>query len=306
MINQRLLVLGWHNVEGSWCFPSPPGSGTRGIQRQFRALKRYANVVPLGWALRELTMGRPLPRRSVAITFDDGYRDTLEIAARMLERLELPATVFLVPGILSGDVNPWWERLGWAFAKGGAGQVEWEGERLPLANSRSRLGAFKLVSERLKRRDRRQRERSTDELVSLLAPRGTYRADDLFLDWDGARALCRTMAIGSHSMHHAILAEESPEVQREDLAESRRRLQEELAVEADLFAYPNGAAGDFGPATVAAAELAGYSYSVTTQGGVNRPDTPPHEIRRWVVYPERGVAGLGVIPRDLVKAGLGR
>ncbi len=42
--------------------------------------------------------------RGVAITFDDGYRDNLLIAAPMLIEREMPFTVFVAPGLaLSGD-----------------------------------------------------------------------------------------------------------------------------------------------------------------------------------------------------------
>lgn len=306
MTNQRLLVLGWHNVEGSWCFPSRAGVGTRGMEQQLRALRRFANVVPLGAALRALGEGRPLPPRAVAITLDDGYRDTLTLAAPMLGRLGLPATVFLVPGILAGTVDPWWERLGWAFARGRADVLEWGDHRFSLKDTAARGRAFKVVAEQLKHRDYQQREKSMDELVELLAPQGTYRPEELFLDWDEALPLRRTMEIGSHSMKHAILSEELPETQREDLRESRRHLETKLEVEVDLLAYPNGTARDYNSTTIAAAKDAGYTYAVTTEGGWNRPSTPPYEIRRWCVSPGRGLPGLGVIPRDLLRATLTR
>ncbi|MGH8886585.1 MAG: hypothetical protein ACRDYX_15695, partial [Egibacteraceae bacterium] len=47
----RLLVLGYHNVNGTWCFPSRPGAGRRGLERQLRALRRVARVVALDQAL---------------------------------------------------------------------------------------------------------------------------------------------------------------------------------------------------------------------------------------------------------------
>jgi len=56
--------------------------------------------------------------RTVAITFDDGYRSQL-VAADVLERLAWPATFFVVPRFLDGGLTdgPYWERwdhLTWA------------------------------------------------------------------------------------------------------------------------------------------------------------------------------------------------
>ncbi|MGH8895993.1 MAG: polysaccharide deacetylase family protein [Egibacteraceae bacterium] len=303
----RLLVLGYHNVNGTWCFPSRPGAGRRGLEGQLRALRRVARVVALDQALRDLAEGRPLPPRAVAITFDDGYRDTLELAAPLLAQLGLPATTFLVPGILSGQVNPWWERLGWAFTTARADAVDFEGQRLALRDPAARRRAFRRVGERLKRRDRRQREEAADQLVEALSPTGAYHPQELFCDWDGARALMRAgMAIGSHSMYHAILSEESGEAQHADLLDSRKLLEAELDAPIDLFAYPNGASADYDSTTIAAAEAAGYTHAVTTQDGWNRRSTPPYEIRRFVMYPERGVTGFSVLARDLVRTARAR
>ncbi len=304
----RLLVLGYHNVDGTWCFPSPPGAGRRGLERQLRTLRRVARVVALDQALRDLAEGRPLPRRAVAITFDDGYRDTLTVAAPMLAQLGLPATAFLVPGILSGEVNPWWERLGRAFTTGRAETIDFQERRLGLHGAAARRRAFRWVADQLKRRDRQRREEATGRLVEALCPAGTYHPEALFCDWDSARRLMRAgMAIGSHSMYHAILSEESGEAQSADLLDSRKLLEAELDAPIDLFAYPNGSAADYDPTTIAAVGTAGYTHAVTTRDGWNRPSTPPYEIRRFVMYPERGVAGFAVLARDLiaVRAGPG-
>lgn len=49
-----------------------------------------------------LEYGAPLPRRPVAITFDDGYRDVLWNAVPVLARLHMPATMYVVTGRVSG------------------------------------------------------------------------------------------------------------------------------------------------------------------------------------------------------------
>ncbi|MGH8932390.1 MAG: polysaccharide deacetylase family protein [Egibacteraceae bacterium] len=297
----RLLILGWHNVEGSWCFPSRVGAGRRGLEQQFRVLRRLANVVPLDLALQNLSEGRPLPARSVAITFDDGYRDTLTIAAPLLASLDLPATVFLVPGILDGQVDPWWERLAWAFTRGSVEQIEWEGERLLLGGPGGRRRGSEKVGEMLKRRNRRQRELAIEQLVDLLAPSGSYLPGEMFLDWDGARELVRQgVTIGSHSMHHPILSREPVEAQQAELGESRRLLETRLRVTVRLFCYPNGTKSDYDAATIAALDTAGYTHAVTVQSGLNSRSTPAYELHRVVMQPERGAAGLAIIARDLL------
>jgi peptidoglycan/xylan/chitin deacetylase (PgdA/CDA1 family) len=296
-VADRLLVLGWHNVDSTWLFPSRPGTGPRGLERQLRFLRRYANVVDLREALAALATGRPLPARAVAITFDDGYRDQLELAVPMLERLGLPATFFLIPGVLSRAVRPWWELVAWAFRRASPDAVSWEGTVWPLRSAAERRSSLLAVAERLKRRSRAARDAALEELTTLLAPGGDPSDDRMFLDWDGARRLARgRLTVASHTFHHGILSQEDEQAQLDDLLVSRRQLEQELEVEVDLLAYPNGRLGDYDEATMAAARRAGYSHAITTMPGWNRPSTPPYEVLRFVQQPERGVPGLAIVP----------
>ncbi len=299
----RLLVLGWHNVESTWCFPARPGTGLRGLARQLRILRAVANVVPLAAALADLTAGRPLPPRAVAITFDDGYRDNLTLAAPLLRDLRLPATCFLVPGLLHGTTRAWWEELASAVTHARAPVIAWEGRTYSISTREERNLAARALSDALKGRDRAARDAALDELTGLLDPVRSYAAADHFMDWEEALRLREYMEIGSHSLYHAILAQESLDAQVTDLCTARAQLQERLGVDAPVLAYPNGTAADYTAGTLAAASRARHSHAVTTRRGINRVATPPYEVRRTVMSPERGVTDLRKILRDVLTSG---
>jgi peptidoglycan/xylan/chitin deacetylase (PgdA/CDA1 family) len=277
----RLLVLGYHNIESTWFWPSRPGAGIATFARQMRVLHRIANVVPLEDALDALAAGRPLPPRAVALTFDDGYRDNLELAAPVLRGYRMPATIYLVPGFLSGEQHAWWERLGWAVGRARARRVRLDGHELVLGDDGAALRAVETL---VKRMTHDGRMNAVERLVEDLRPSGEYRADELFLDWDAARGLVPAgMTVGSHTLSHAILGRETAADQRVDLRESRRLLQRELSAEVATLAYPNGTRDDYDDATFAAAREAGYSHAVTAWGGPVSADAPPFEITRTMV-----------------------
>ena len=79
----------------------------RSFARQMRLLRalryRVIGFEQLAELLRER---RPLPRRTAVITIDDGYRDNLEIALPVLRARGMPATLFLVSGLI-GASNRW-------------------------------------------------------------------------------------------------------------------------------------------------------------------------------------------------------
>lgn len=80
----------------------------RAFARQMRllALLRY-RVVGFEEVAAALRDGRPLPRRAVALTIDDGYADNFEIAYPILRRRRFPATLFLVSRRLGANAD--WE-----------------------------------------------------------------------------------------------------------------------------------------------------------------------------------------------------
>lgn len=299
---RTLVIFGWHNVAGTSFFHQSDPGGIGGLRRQLTWLSRAASVVALSDAVACLAGGRALPRRAVAITFDDGYRDNLDHAVPILEELGLPATFFLVPELLTDRVTPWWERLAWAAGRASVARtLRWR-DVLVTPPGLDRGDSMDLLYELLKAMDEQTRRSAVDELVELFQPVGAQPPSPI-MDWDDARELVRRgFTVGSHSMRHSILANEAPAAQASDLAESRAHLEAGTGARVDLLAYPNGSARDFDKVTVAAALEAGYCAGVTTIPGWNGADTPLMELRRFVLSPESGPAGLATIPRHMVRA----
>jgi peptidoglycan/xylan/chitin deacetylase (PgdA/CDA1 family) len=103
---QLLPILLFHRVTDL----IPPDGLTVGTER-FRAICRLLRdgfrVVPLDEVARLLRERRPFPLRTVAITFDDCYRDNLD-AARILAEHGLPAAFFVPTAFVGTDhVFPW-------------------------------------------------------------------------------------------------------------------------------------------------------------------------------------------------------
>lgn len=290
-MSKRLLVLGWHNVAGTYAFPSSGEAGRKGFAQQMRVLARTTNVLALDDALERLAGGAPMPSRAVAITFDDGYADNLTLAVPILEHLGLPATFFLVPGLLSGESDPWWETLGWAIFSSPLDTFDWEDITFTLGDDGARGSAYDRLVPLLKFRPRADRDAAMTALLAMLSPQG--EPPRLFMDWSGARELVRRgFSVQSHTCTHPVLSQETPAEQQRELVEARKQLEEELSIEISTLAYPHGGPPDYDAHTLKAASAAGYSWGITTREGFTTRDTAPLEILRCVVYPERGVIDL--------------
>jgi peptidoglycan/xylan/chitin deacetylase (PgdA/CDA1 family) len=81
------------------------------FRRQMEALLEFGSrIIRLDAALELLL--RAVPDYYVCVTFDDGYRDTLENAAPILRELGIPATVFLPTAMIDGRESFYWYRRG--------------------------------------------------------------------------------------------------------------------------------------------------------------------------------------------------
>jgi peptidoglycan/xylan/chitin deacetylase (PgdA/CDA1 family) len=103
----RVMILCYHGVtaRAERMAEDPTGLHIRAerFEAQLEHLRRHYRVLPLGEYLAARRGGRPLPPRSVVITFDDGYRNFYTMAAPRLRVRGLPASLFLTVGEIGAE-----------------------------------------------------------------------------------------------------------------------------------------------------------------------------------------------------------
>jgi peptidoglycan/xylan/chitin deacetylase (PgdA/CDA1 family) len=103
------------------------------FEAQMRELRDSGRIVALGDCLAALESGEPFADDRVAVTFDDAFENFDSVARPVLERLGIPATLFVptdfvdgrAPGPLAGaeDLPPvGWKRLA-EWAAGGSVEI---------------------------------------------------------------------------------------------------------------------------------------------------------------------------------------
>jgi peptidoglycan/xylan/chitin deacetylase (PgdA/CDA1 family) len=100
--------------------------------------------------------------------------------------------------------------------------------------------------------------------------------------------------LAAHTIHHLNLTERGPEELEEEVAGSRKILEEEFNVPVNNFCYP---AGQFDETVVEAVEEAGYIGATTENSGYAEKDKP-YELARLEIARESHVAGLAAALRN--------
>ena len=235
-------ILCYHSVaqpsEAAWIEPENHLAPEQ-FERQLAFLARHRRVLALDEVVSAVEQGVALPAGAVVITFDDAYRDTLTVAAPLLARYGLPATLFLVTGWIDRQEAPEADQVHAALMHRTRDELVWGGERFNLCRAVARRAAFESVMKPLVTADRRGRARMLQEVRAQLAPAGA--APRLLLTWDEIRRL-RTefpgITLGVHTGNHLDLtAHPRPAV----LAECQVCVCDfarELGDRPQFFAYP--------------------------------------------------------------------
>jgi peptidoglycan/xylan/chitin deacetylase (PgdA/CDA1 family) len=229
-------------------------------------------------------------RRTVFLASDDGYANTLSVAAGILESFALPWSCFIsTRHIDTGARNPaFLARLFLLFAADGRYLLPHLDEPVMLGRARDPdpwIGRLKALPA----------EKANETVAAMEAALGQTKRDELlahfssdaFLDWDGVRALHRRgVEIGAHAdTHWAMHAGQSPDYLREQAARPRARIEAEVGP-CRYFAFPYGNIPDVSAGAWRAVRDAGYEYAFTTLSGSLDASTNPFLMPRYGLQAE--------------------
>ncbi len=234
-----------------------------------------------------------LPPRAVSVTFDDGYADNLEVAFPILQRLEIPATLFVASGYLDGRCM-WNDRLCQAIRRCPGPSVDltpYGAGIRPLGGPRARAMLVRDLLRVFKYQTAEQRDEVAADLAARYAPDLTSpmltRAQVRELYDQGCE-------IGGHTVTHPILARTPDQTAYQEIAENKEDLEGLLGTRLRFFAYPNGKPElDFTETHTAMVRTLGYQAALTTGHGVAVAGTDPMRLPRFTPW-ERTPMRFGI------------
>jgi peptidoglycan/xylan/chitin deacetylase (PgdA/CDA1 family) len=299
----RVLVLSYHRVAPDFAESAKEGLASllvsaRTLRRQLEQVGRKYDLVSLDEAVRVLREPRGAPGRDVAaVTFDDGYADNHHAALPVLSLLRVPATVFVATGYVGTERRMPHDRIFAAL-------TELARRRIPF-----RRAALEPALQALLDACARPEPAGTLERLIAMLPhaRLLHVADALearaglteqdlppgsrLLGWEEIRALeSAGVAIGGHSVSHAVLPNLSLADARREIAGCRDAIAERLGRRPRHFAYPNGY---HSAAVRRAVAEAGFETALTTEDRENSRGADLHRIRRKALWENSTLGPLG-------------
>ena len=304
----RAIVLGYHRISDASSDPWSLCVSPACFAEQLRRI--CARSCPQ--TLEDLITSGPSSDPAIAVTFDDGYGDTLWTAKPLLEKFNVPATVFLPTGHIGSSREFWWDALERILLTPGTVL-----QSLSVSiNERRHQWAFSspVYDEQTALRHRywrawdpapTERHAAYCELWALLGPLAddNRRAilDELFVAVEMesiARETYRPLReaevrelasgdlirLGSHSVTHSILAAQTRSNQQWEVRTSKAALETLVGRPVTTFAYPFGQKEHYTPETAEIIRDAGFICACANFKGLLASDTDRFEIPRLQMH----------------------
>ncbi len=249
----------------------------RFLERVVKTLRRSGlDLVSLDEMHRRLTEG-DFSRRFVSLTFDDGYRDTLQWAYPILKTAGVPFAVYVPTSFPDRLGELWWLVLEAVIARN---------PRIGLViDGRDRKFDCRTVAEKRVLFDdlywwlrNRPSEAEMRDVVRSLA--AYYHVDiagfceELCMSWSELAELAADplVTIGAHTVNHSMLAKLPRDTARSEIDLSRSVIEAALSVKPQHLSYPFGDRSSTGAREFEIAAELGFKTAVTTRPGVLFPE----------------------------------
>jgi peptidoglycan/xylan/chitin deacetylase (PgdA/CDA1 family) len=275
----ELVILNYHRAGGNL------GSHMKYLCSSYRPQHLEPALEELYTPKKE--MRQASQKTSVVLTFDDGYRDNYSYGVALAKELQVPFTVFLIPGYIESGNCFWWMEAEYILKHARNQEVVIDEKIYHLEQPRERSGLLKAIDQKVRHASNvTEREEFIDSTHIALAvdmlPTPEER-EGFPVTWNDVRDMAASgwVSFGAHTMHHPILSylDSLAEIAFE-VETCREILSQQLSHPIRTFAYPVGKSEHIGDAVCKAVEHAGYSWALTTEYGFNTAQTDPYLLRR--------------------------
>jgi len=255
-------ILVFHEIHDDPDAELHVGCSSRALENLINVMRESGtDFVTMDEALQRIDDKQSKP--FVTVTFDDGYRDTYERALPVLERLNVPLTIYVPTHAITRDLYAWWLGLRMLFKQQDAVTIDAMNQRFSCVDMRSKIAALRIVTTWVGQDFRRK-----DALRHTFKSNGISLetlSDRFFLNPEELRELAhRPLAvIGAHTTSHAALSILSRKDMEAEMSDNRDFLENLTGREVSHLAYPYGTDKACGDREFSAARRLGFKSGAT-------------------------------------------
>lgn len=288
------MVLLYHRVNPD-NDPFSPALSVKAFDAQMSYLAANFQVLSLTEIINRIRQGLGIPPGTVAVTFDDGYRDNYVYAQPILNKYNCPATLFTATSYIGTEKLMWNDKLALAMKCSSQKSITIPGstQSISLLSVPEKIAALEYILETLKMLPEPDKLTLVEEIFNRLYNKQP-KSEPLMLSWNELKRMAQEgWDVGSHTANHVILTRIPFCQAKDEIRSSGSILERELDRPIRLFAYPNGKPGDYDLSIKTFLRDAGYIGALTTVDRLNAQDVDLFEIGRKSPW-EESVPGFAL------------
>lgn len=224
----------------------------------------------------------------VVITFDDGYVDNYRFALPILEKYQVPATIFVSTDLIDTDDMYWWDELEKIFIVDKyAGEFVFAGIQYKIADLNDRRKVCLTIRNRIKDMSSAERRNSMSELRSVMKVEQSFTSELRCVNTSELIRMAESpyVTIGGHTKSHLSMGKvHSAELLHSEMEESLEILEKKIGKKIEVFAYPFGGAEDWCDASDQIMVECGIKKSVLVKNGNVSIDDKMYNIPRHMIF----------------------
>ena len=206
-------------------------------------------------------------RPFVVFTFDDGFKDNLNLALPIFENYRAPFTVYVTNCMSRGDIDNWWSGLAQIIRMQDKVTVDELGMTFQATSRREKSNLYSILKEKI------SNSVLSKEGLAILFKKYSVNLSSIIKNEAMSEEEIRRLSsspfvnIGGHTVSHPHLSRLDADEARRELLENKLWLENLIDQEVRHVAYPFGGIMSCGPREAQLAKEVGFKTGVTTRIG---------------------------------------
>lgn len=296
----ELIILMYHRVlpsDDKRALIEEPGMMVtpETLRTHLETVQKFFEILNLSDWVERQNSNKPLPLRTCAITFDDGWADNYEFAFPILKEMRIPSTMYLTAELIGTNQTFWPERLSRTLSLIAKDHSEkWNDPTLDWINEVKTCPDFSLklptqehladIINHAKRFPDTDIHARIDKIErKLKLPNTNNLKEASLLTWEQIHEMIQSglVEVGSHTCHHIRLHESTPfETMRHEIIKSKTIIEHKTGQPIDSFCFPNG---DYSEQSLELVK-ANYQFALSTRSGWNTICTDKYLLKRIAIH----------------------
>jgi peptidoglycan/xylan/chitin deacetylase (PgdA/CDA1 family) len=212
-----------------------------------------------------------LEKKFICLTFDDGYRDNLIHGLPILQKHQVPATIYITNCLPNGNGLLWWyyfeefaQKANCLILNSSIGKFEFGWK-----DSNDAFSQFQKVSEAIKSIPSKELHEVLKNSFQLTNEEIAKQCREISLTWDEIKMLSTEplITIGAHTMNHVCVKQQNDQLVREEILNSKLEIENKIDKKVAHFAYPFGGEFDVSIRDIGITASLGFKTSTLNQPG---------------------------------------